>query len=132
MPPPRVHFSRPVVTLVSRELRFDEKEVIYDLEAHILHCSTCMGSKWMFCNRGQKLAEYVKEFIVRYRDGDFYSTRRENGIPVRLEIPHDIKYLLRRVLRDNDSQRLRMRVFYRRVERYRDYSILVIERIMYI
>jgi len=80
---------------------------------------------------GQTLADDVKGYVVRCRDGHFYSTRKENGIPVRLEVSHDIKYLLRRVLRDNDSQRLRMRVFYRRVERYRDYSILIIERIMY-
>ena len=128
--PSKVHFTNPPVTQVSRQLFSEEERVIYSLEDHLLRCGTCVASSGRFCIKGGILVEDVEVFVRRARDGDFYSTRREHNTPVRLEISETGKHLLSKALA-RPVQRSTVRVIYRRVEQYRWYSILKIDRIIH-
>jgi len=127
---PSVHFADNPVTRVSRQLADSEERVIYFLEDHLLCCRACVASKELYCSNGSYLVRDVKQIIRRARDGDFYSTRWERNYPVRLEVAEAVKNMLCKVLA-RPQQWSVMRVIYRRVEQCREYSIIVIERIIY-
>jgi len=114
--PPKVRFAYPLVTRVSRQLFSEEERVIYSLEDHLLHCGTCVASIGRFCTKGGILVEDVQAFVRRARDGDFYSTWRENNTPVRLEVSDVERRLLGKIL----ARRLQwstVMVIYKRIER---------------
>ena len=68
---------------------------------------------------------------MKGKDGNFYSTRlTRNETPVRLEVPHEQRSLLYGALWFGHLEPSIVRYIGRRAEQYKDYAIVVIEKVL--
>jgi len=84
------------------------------------------------CTAGEEFADVMARYAVKGKDGNFYSTRlTRSGTPVRLEVPHEQRSLLYGALWLWNLEPSIVRYIGRRVEQYRHYAIVVIDKIVY-
>jgi hypothetical protein len=86
----KVHFAQPVVDSISRKPTKREFLHINLLENHAERCSACRpllynGSPW-HCHRGRRIENLVLDDLVIDRKGRIYSTSKEGGHYVQVEI----------------------------------------------
>jgi hypothetical protein len=85
----RVKFATPVVKSVSRKPSRAEYLHLNLLENHAERCAACeplLHNKYpSYCRRGRCLERLVLQDLI-VKDGFIYSTNRERGYPVRIEV----------------------------------------------
>lgn len=95
--PKAVRFS-PTLDLASRPLTTTEAWSLYHFENHARQCPQCYQPAEVYrrgetlCDAGRGLAHDVA-YHVFHKDGDVYSTKKDDSKLVRVEIPHDYKQL---------------------------------------
>jgi hypothetical protein len=90
--PPHVRWAKPLINSVSRKPTRLEYLRMNLLESHVERCATCepllYHRKTRFCRRGCLLEGLVIRDLTVKENGRIYSTERERGYPVRVEVPY--------------------------------------------
>ncbi|KAH7119601.1 hypothetical protein B0J11DRAFT_64349 [Dendryphion nanum] len=109
-----VKFKSDPVTSVSRPFSDDENDIAEDFERHARSCDYCHDpyevhrKHQRLCDRGHVYAQELARYIYAAANGDAYSTREEDSVPVRVEIPaafKQVKSLLKAVERSQRRSR---------------------------
>lgn len=96
--PKAVRFAPSSGNAISRPLSSVEAWSLYHFENHARHCSACyyplevIRRGGQLCDTGHGLAQDVA-YHVYHRDGEFYSTSKDNCKLVRMEIPPGYSHL---------------------------------------
>lgn len=92
-----VKFKSDPVSSVSRPVNDDEHDIVYAFEAHARSCTLCNDpydvhrKHQRLCDRGHVYAQEVARYIYAAANGDVYSSKEEDTVPVRVEIPASFK-----------------------------------------
>lgn len=112
--PKAVRFAPSSGNAISRPLSTVEAWSLYHFENHARHCASCYNPLEVIqrggqlCSTGHGLAQDVA-YHVYHREGEFYSTAKDNSKLVRIEIPvgyAQLRSLLRSMDRALRSHRL--------------------------
>lgn len=110
-----VKFKSDPVTSVSRPVNDDEHDIVADFEYHARKCHLCNDpyevhrKHQRLCDAGHVYAQEVARYIYAAANGDIYSTKEEDTVPVRVEIPgafKQVKGLLKAIERSQRRSRI--------------------------